>query len=321
MTDQGLVVSEPRDIVAPFSMQPTTLQEAMEYAKLIANSEICPKEYRRKPGDVLIAIQLGLEVAQTSPLQSLQNIAIINGRATMWGDLVLAIVQRSGLMEYIQERDARECEELAEGRCEVKRKGQPEPVIRTFTTEMAEKAGLIKRAGPTGPWNTYRGRMLQMRARSWALRDTFTVFLKGLQFREEVEDYEVVDSRPIQSPRRLSEVDSGAVDKFIDEQKPSGGDGGSTGAQTQKQEKTADEWVGKIESVSSKPGSKGNRTWTMYQIKGTDGKQIVAFDTKVGEAAQVFAETKEEVRLTLETDSKGTRATAIVETQGLLEGL
>ena len=43
-----------------------------------------------------------------------------------------------------------------------------------------------------GPWQQYPYRMLQMRARSWGLRDGFADALKGMQVREEIEDIEPV---------------------------------------------------------------------------------------------------------------------------------
>ena len=59
------------------------------------------------------------------------------------------------------------------------------PIIRTFSIAEARKARLL---GKSGPWQDYRGRMLQMRARGFALRDGFADVLKGLNIREEVED-------------------------------------------------------------------------------------------------------------------------------------
>jgi hypothetical protein len=51
---------------------------------------------------------------------------------------------------------------------------------------MAERAGLTR---IEGPWQSYPERMLRMRARSWTMRDGFADVLRGVQLREEVEDY------------------------------------------------------------------------------------------------------------------------------------
>ena len=178
-----------------FTLTPKNLSEAMKYAELIAESGICPQAYRGKPGDVLVAVQMGAEVG-LSPLQAIQNIAVIDNRPTIWGDAVLAIVRRSGLLELFEERDPSDALTKKEGFCRVKRRGAAEVIERRFTIDDANRAGLIKRSGEKGAWATYPGRMLQMRARSWALRDGFTDVLKGLYFREEAEDYQVVATTP-----------------------------------------------------------------------------------------------------------------------------
>jgi len=215
-----------------FSLVPRNLTEAMEYAKLIAASGVVPEAYVGKPGDCLVAIQMGAEVG-LRPLAALQNIAVINGRPTMWGDAVLAVVRNSGLLEWIKERSPDDALAKGEGWCQVKRKGSPDPIERRFTLEDADRAGLISRSAGQkdgaqkgkGTWLTYPGRMLMWRARTWALRDEFDDVLKGLQIREEVVDMEHVgtkDGTDIYMPRSRSgskapPVEEGAVDAFIKE--------------------------------------------------------------------------------------------------------
>ena len=69
--------------------------------------------------------------------------------------------------------------------CIAHRKGR-KPVTATFSVEDAKRAGLW---GKQGPWQAYPKRMLQMRARGFALRDAFPDVLKGLITAEEAQDY------------------------------------------------------------------------------------------------------------------------------------
>ena len=92
---------------------------------------------------------------------------------------MLALVRGSGLLEYIKEEPTD-----AGCTCTVKRRGEDE-VCRSFSMEDAKRAGL---AGKQGPWAQYPKRMLQMRARSWALRDVFPDVLKGVYIAEEARD-------------------------------------------------------------------------------------------------------------------------------------
>ncbi len=167
-----------------FLITPQSLTEAMEYAKMIANSSFCPKDMRGKPGEVLIAVQMGAEVG-ISPIQALQNIAVIRERPCIWGDASLALVQSSP--NYVSHREWEETTPQGlTAFCGVTRRGSEE-YVKSFSEADAKKAGLWNKAGP---WVQYPSRMLQMRARSFALRDKFADVLKGLSIREEVEDYQ-----------------------------------------------------------------------------------------------------------------------------------
>ena len=162
----------------PMGITPANLGEAMEMAKLMAGSSIVPKDYQGNPGNVLVAIQWGAEIG-LPPLQAMQNIAVINGRPAIWGDAALAIVRSSGALEYI-----RETQSADSATCIVKRRGEPEE-SRTFSMEDAKRAGL---SGKQGPWTQYPRRMMQMRARSWAIRDVFPDVLRGCHIAEEAQD-------------------------------------------------------------------------------------------------------------------------------------
>jgi hypothetical protein len=70
--------------------------------------------------------------------------------------------------------------------CTAKRRGYEKPTVVRFSVADAKKAGLW---GKTGPWSQYSKRMLQLRARGFALRDAFPDVLKGLVTAEEAQDY------------------------------------------------------------------------------------------------------------------------------------
>lgn len=168
---------------ASFDLSPKSLKEAMELANILAESTIVPKDFIGKPGNILVAIQWGMEIG-LKPMQAMQNIAVINGRPSLWGDAALALVLASPLCEYV-----RETEENGVAVCRAKRRGDEEH-IQTFSDADAKTAGLI---GKQGPWTQYPGRMKKMRARAFALRDKFTDVLKGIPIAEEVMDYQPIE--------------------------------------------------------------------------------------------------------------------------------
>lgn len=161
-----------------FSLTPQSLNEALQFADMLSKSNMVPKDYQGNPANCIIAMQWGMEIG-LQPLQAMQNIAVINGRPAIWGDAMLAIVRGSGLLERIAEDPTD-----AGCTCIVKRKGEPE-VTRTFTLEDAKRAGL---AGKQGPWQQHPKRMMQMRARAFALRDVFPDVLRGVHIAEIAQD-------------------------------------------------------------------------------------------------------------------------------------
>jgi hypothetical protein len=202
------------------TLAPTNMKEAMEFAGLLAKSDIVPKDYQGKPGNVLVAIQWGMEIG-LQPMQAMQNIAVINGRPSIWGDAMIALVRACPAFEYITETQTDR-----EATCVIKRKGEPE-AVRTFSMEDAKRAGLT---GKSGPWTQYPKRMMQMRARSWALRDVFPDVLKGMICAEEALDSGPRDVTPVtrtaatlerikqskQAPVTEPKIDSTDMDACLD---------------------------------------------------------------------------------------------------------
>ncbi len=169
----------------------------MTLATMMAQSPFVPNEFRGQKEHVFLAMAVGADLG-LSPFQSLQNIAIINGRTCIWGDTLLAVVKNYSDFEDIQERITHHV-----ATCTVKRKHQS-PHTVTFSEEDAKRAGLWGR----NVWAKYPKRMLQMRARAFALRDVFPDALRGLQVREEVEDHADIPDQPIE----IQSVESPSID-------------------------------------------------------------------------------------------------------------
>jgi hypothetical protein len=166
----------------PLAIVPQTMDEAYRLAKAICMAGMAPRGLD-KPEQCMVAIMHGLEIGLT-PMTALQRIAVVNGRPTLWGDGAMSLVRGSGVCEWIKER-IEGAGDAQVAVCEAKRRGEPDPIRRTFSIADAKKAGLW---GKQGPWTQFPARMLQMRARAFALRDGFADVLGGLYLREEIED-------------------------------------------------------------------------------------------------------------------------------------
>lgn len=193
----------------------TTLEEQWRLATAYYNSGLFPQALDSVE-KVLVVMQflyeLGLPV-----VTSMGKVAVINGTPSMFGDLPLSLVMRSGLLTSIKETVEDKDGQPFIGRCVVKRKGMDEPFERFFTMDEAKKAGLIDKTRSV--WKVYPKRMLQMRARSWALKDAFPDVLNGAPIAEY--DFDTIpdnNTREIKTPinvtpaeklmEKLSEVQS-----------------------------------------------------------------------------------------------------------------
>jgi hypothetical protein len=197
---------------------PRTLEEGWRLAQLMAKSSIVPEAFRNHPEDTLVAIQLGIEVG-LAPMSALQSIAVINGRPGLWGDGFLGVIISSPY--YVNHRevfildDGTEVDDITHpsqltdaltASCTFWRRNKPEPTTRTFSVLDAKRAKKKDRPlwGSPGPWTDYPARMLRMRARGWAGRDTFPDVLRGIKPVEELLDYDE-SPPPVErpTPRRV----------------------------------------------------------------------------------------------------------------------
>jgi len=197
-------VSTALSTTQPRGLALQTIDEAMTFGKLLAGSSFVPKDFRDRPADCVLAVQHGAELG-LGPMQSVQSIAVVNGRPSIYGDAAIALAKGSPVCEYIAERIEGDGDQMA-AVCEAKRRGDPQPTVSQFSVADAKKAGLW---GKSGPWQQYPKRMLQMRARGFALRDAFPDVLRGLVTAEEAQDYTHVEPQPATvraEPRPTPEV-------------------------------------------------------------------------------------------------------------------
>lgn len=180
---------------------PANLTEAIQFSDLLASSSIVPKAYQGRPQDILVCVQWGFELG-LAPMQALQNIAVINGKPSVYGDAAMALVQASPVCEDVEEFFENEGSPNPTAVCVAKRKGR-KPVIVKFSVEDAKRAGLW---GKQGPWSAYPKRMMQMRARGFALRDAFPDVLKGMITAEEAQDYPD-DAKPVSIAKPANPLD------------------------------------------------------------------------------------------------------------------
>lgn len=168
----------------------TSLDDMWRLAGIVLKAGWSPKDATQESN--LVAIQMGAEVGLPA-MQAIQNIAVINGRPTIWGDAMLGLCQRNPIFDHavFTEKIEGEGDNMV-AVCKCARRGG-QLVTSTFSVADAKVAGLWAGMGidkdwarAKSPWVKYPKRMLQMRARGFGLRDAFADALKGLYAREEL---------------------------------------------------------------------------------------------------------------------------------------
>jgi hypothetical protein len=177
----------------------TTLEERFRAASLYAASGMLPKGYD-KPEKVFAGIQYAIEIGfKQQPLTALRNIAIINGQPSLWGELPLAMVERSGLLqkkyrdengneldgieEYWVDKDgnrlSEDCkpEQVWAAIIEVERLGRKR---KKFAYTQADRNSL----GVAAIWKSFEKVMMKRKARAIGLKDVFPDVLLGIGIAE-----------------------------------------------------------------------------------------------------------------------------------------
>ncbi|MCK4275258.1 MAG: hypothetical protein KAX78_02015 [Phycisphaerae bacterium] len=167
-------------------------------AKCAANSKIVPKDCKGDPHTCFMKFYYGGELG-IRPAQSLNGIAIINGRPALWGDTFLGQILRSPVCDVTQFKEWFTGTPGADdytAHCQFARVGC-KPNVRSFSIADAKRAGLWveerNRANNPTPWARYPKRMLPMRARGFCGRDTFADVLQGMYIAEELTAGDVLD--------------------------------------------------------------------------------------------------------------------------------
>ena len=174
-----------------FGIIPRGIDETIKLAKIMSSSGLMPKCIQT-PEAVFVAMQMGAEIG-LSPMASVQNIAVINGRPGIYGDAVMAVVRASGLLEEIKEWAEGERKTTAwTFYCRIKRKGF-EVATGSFSWAEACEAG-FDRADTSSPWKKWTNRLMQFKARNFVMRDQFADILKGIRTVEENSD--AIDLEP-----------------------------------------------------------------------------------------------------------------------------
>lgn len=166
------------------------------YAETAVKSKLVGTEKNPVTAEqALFLILKGYELGIT-PLQSLAEIHLINGKPGLSVQLMIGLANRSGMLLHLDMPDATDAYAAKKATVTGVRRDRPDsPVSMTFSMDDAKAANLL--GNPI--WQRYPGQMLVNRAMSMVLRRLIPEALSGMYLAEELEN--TADNTPSTMPQ------------------------------------------------------------------------------------------------------------------------
>lgn len=149
------------------------ISEKQQYAELLAQASLLPKQYQRNPANVLLAMELGQSLS-IPPIQAINEVHVIEGKPSASANLIGGLVRRAGHVLRIRvDRDA------MQATAQIIRHDDPD-----YTFEVTWTMDDAKRAGSTGKdnWKKYPIAMLKARAITEVAREACPEALMGIAY-------------------------------------------------------------------------------------------------------------------------------------------
>lgn len=208
-----------------------TFDEMLRGAELFAKSVFVPKDFQGNPGNCLIAMDLAFSLG-IKPTAIFPHLYVINGRPALSAQFMIALVNRSGQFSRIQ------WDEGADGFVEFEAYGKtrrlPNYWAQAHFTELATGETFystrvdLELARANGwltknesKWKTIPREMCRWRSASWLAKNYCPEAILGLEFADEVADYDAVPE-PTRLTRRPArkiidvEIDDAQDDETLD---------------------------------------------------------------------------------------------------------
>ncbi|KHS52584.1 recombinase RecT [Brevibacterium linens] len=150
-----------------------SIGEKQQYAELLAQASLLPKQYQRNPANVLLAMELGQSLS-IPPIQAINEVHVIEGKPSASANLIGGLVRRAGHVLRIRvDRDA------MQATAQIIRNDDPD-----YTFEVTWTMDDAKRAGSTNKdnWKKYPIAMLKARAITEVAREACPEALMGIAY-------------------------------------------------------------------------------------------------------------------------------------------
>jgi hypothetical protein len=206
--------SQSQSIGSGLFASPELFGRAFEIAEKLAKSTLLPKEYRDKPENVFVALEIANR-RNISPLAVMQNLNVINGRPSWSSAYIMTAVNISGIytspLRFTLKDEGEKTVDYEywdgtgqkrTGKVNVRNLTCQAAAIERATgatvngplvsIEMAVKEGWYTKSG--SKWKTMPEVMLQYRAATFFVRANCPEVIEGMHTVDEVEDANIIDT-------------------------------------------------------------------------------------------------------------------------------
>lgn len=177
---------------------PATAAERWKYAETLADANLIPSAFRRRPADVFYAVEYGAMLG-LSPVAALTGIHVIEGKPTASSALMSALVRKAGHRLRVRV-EGRVADGSLTATAELVRADDPDhPFTASWDLQRAERAGLLtlkrengqvipharSKEGKPQAWEKFPEAMAKARAISEVCRDGAEECLFGMHYTPE----------------------------------------------------------------------------------------------------------------------------------------
>ena len=195
LVDRIVEETERRIALRPNAVALRSFDEIVVFCDRVTRSNLCPKDFKGRADDAIIAVMMGQELGLPA-MASLQSIAVVNGRPTLWGDAVPGLCMQTGRVQDVQERfEGEPGTDAFAAVCIVTRKGMS-PREGRFS------AGDVRQAGLKNTHLQYPKDMMMWRARHRAWHGAFPDTLKGMGTAEIEQEAAALPPWPMPKPEK-----------------------------------------------------------------------------------------------------------------------
>lgn len=194
MTTAAVPMSE-KDLSTPYEAKtgfiPTTFGQLVKMAEIFARSKLVPVHFQGQPENCFVALQMAYRL-ELDPMVALQNIYVISGKPALSSQLIIALINRSGMLKTP---------------LKFKVSGEKETLAVTAYGELAESGETVHF---TVPWSMviaegwaaknpkYKSMpevMMRYRAATFLARFTFPEVIVGMHSSEEILEESVIQQK------------------------------------------------------------------------------------------------------------------------------